>query len=146
MSEPKRPRVIETPVDMAALKQQHQQQQQDVWGPEESWVNETLLPLELPAYRPRQQVCQVLAKALRSFLGDLLAKSQAQLPDTIERAVGRPAILTPLHLYQAITGTVPVSAIAPKDHQQQQQEAAAEATAKEANRFDFLSNAYMAGT
>lgn len=157
-AEPKRPRVIETAVE--STNAPRQQQQPEAWGAEETWVNEAVLPLELPAYRPRQPVCHAMAKALRSFLGDLLRSSHAQLPDTIERAVGRPAILTPLHLYQAITGTVPVSAIAAKDHHHHHHhkgdesaaDAAAAAAPKEAstrdkvNRFDFLSNAFMAGT
>jgi transcription initiation factor IIF auxiliary subunit len=152
--EPKRPRVIETAAEANPAARQQPQLQPEAWGPEEAWVNAAVLPLELPAYRPRQPVCHLVAKALRAFLGDLLRGSHAQLPDTIERAVGRPAILTPLHLYQAITGTVPVSAIASKDHGHHHKgdDAAEAPTPKEAstrdsvNRFDFLSNAFMAGT
>lgn len=120
------------------------------WSEETRWALQNISPLELPAWsRPSKDSCGLLATAARRFLGDLMQKATGKLPDTIERAVGRPALLTPLHVYLAITGLTPVAAnapIVPKDKQPSEEQASAPSTPRVPNRFDFLSNAFMAGT
>lgn len=124
----------------------------ETWSEEEQWANQAVVSLELPSYQPRRDTCNLLGTVTKRFLADLMAKAAEKLPDTIERAVGRPAILTPVHLYQAITGLVPVSAVssgATKDKEKATATGAEEqppSAPREPNKFDFLSNSFMAGT
>lgn len=122
----------------------------DTWSEEEQWTNQAVASLELPSYQPRRDTCSLLATVTKRFLGDLMAKAAERLPDTIERTVGRPAILTPVHLYQAITGLVPVSAVSSSTSKDKDKEKTAEeqppSAPREPNKFDFLSSSFMAGT
>ena len=121
------------------------------WPEGSRWALQNITPLELPAWsQPGRESCDLLATAASRFLKDLMQRAADKLPDTIERAVGRPALLTPLHVYLAITGLTPVAAnapIVPKDKQPPADEqSAAPSAPRTPNRFDFLSNAFMAGT
>lgn len=71
-------------------------------------------------------VAKLVSACMRSFLGDLIKASAAEIPESIERTADRPVLLTPLHMYRAITKGV--------------------MGGDDTNRhFDFLSNAYMLG-
>lgn len=71
-------------------------------------------------------VAKLVSACMRSFLGDLIKASAAEIPDSIERTADRPVLLTPLHMYRAITKGV-IGCDGTNRH------------------FDFLSNAYMLG-
>jgi len=122
------------------------------WTEEGRWVQSAVQSLELLVSPERilgREACQSLARATRAFLADLMARAATHLPDSIERAVGRPALLTPLHCYQAITGMTPVPANAkpePKDKAPKEETEESSQAPREPSRFDFLSNAFMAGT
>lgn len=136
--ETKKPRIIEQLVADPAERPQSQ------WAAEAQWASDAVAQLDLPAYQPREDTCDALVGATRQFLRDLLAEAVAKMPDTIERAVGRPILLTPLHLYQAVTGVTPISATATKERVEEQTKA--QAASAEPSRFDFLTNSFMAGS
>lgn len=122
------------------------------WEDEERWIHESINQLDLSSYQPQKETAKSILLATKAFIKDLLLASMERLPDSIEMAVGRPAILTPLHLYQAITGLTPVPISAPKEIKSSEDTGGSQTnlstsqTPSEPTKFDFLSNAFMAGT
>lgn len=95
--------------------------------------------LDLPHFLPTERTSFTIAAAVKCFLRSLLMKSIEQIPSPNNRAAldqKSPSVLTPLHVFQAITGE-PIQA---------------SSTMTESNRidtvniFDFLSNAYFSAS
>lgn len=87
------------------------------------WTSERIEELHLLNYPPNSKTVphfatRCVARAIKGFAKHLIQSSLAQIPDSKERTDDRPVLLTPLHIYRAVSG----------------------------NRdFDFLSNTYMLG-
>lgn len=87
------------------------------------WTSERIEELHFLNYPPSSKslppfAVRCVARAMKGFARHLIESSLAQIPDSKERTDDRPVLLTPLHIYRAITGS---------------------------REFDFLSNAYMLG-
>jgi hypothetical protein len=87
----------------------------------------------------RHQLPAVLFAAAKVFLKKLISRSVSEIPESSERCSDRPTLLTPLHLYRAITQS---------ENQSDLGEAQSSVTARQQqqqNIFDFLGYAYMMG-
>lgn len=83
---------------------------------------------------PRLSTCVAMEAAARCFLAELMQRAAKRIPGGLEHAVGRPTLITPLHVYLAAMGS-PSANVPPTDR-----------VPDEDGRFDFLTNSHMSGT
>lgn len=96
--------------------------------------------LDLPCFVPTERISLVIAVATKCFLRNLLSKSVEQIPAPSNRAAldqKSPSILTPLHIFQAVTAETIQTSSKDSIHGNQ---------CESFNIFDFLSNSYFSAS
>lgn len=94
--------------------------------------------LDLPHFVPSERTSVVISAATKCFLKHLISKSIEQIPAPGNRAAldqKSPSVLTPLHIFQAVTSEPILMSKNPDD-----------SLADDFNIFDFLSNAYFSAS
>lgn len=95
---------------------------------EGQWINDLCIQLELHRYCCRVDTLMTMKFSLRAFISELIRQSSKKIPQNIERKIGNPVLLTPLHIYLTITNL-------DNDSKEEINE-----------KFDFLTNKHMSGT
>lgn len=107
---------------------------------ERKWMRDRMEELDLTRGTGDMRTHVALLQSLRCFLSDFVKHAIEQIPDSIEKTVGRPILLTPVHLYLAATGSPPGSVSGGTSTV-----ASSPMVSPNLLRFDFLTNAHMSG-